>query len=130
MNAKNLVEPFKGDTFPKKTYTFNVTKCDKTFDLLVKDDLMIVPPGAKIPHLKERKKRSFFKYHNFMGHKTSQCFSFRDLVQNKIKKGRIKFGDKSKTQMKIDIDPLQVVEAHYVEPSSSNMVAVMGNHAR
>ena len=58
-NGKNLVEPDKGDRFPKRTYTFDVTKCDEIFDLLVKDGQMIVPFGAKIPPLEQRKKRVF-----------------------------------------------------------------------
>lgn len=49
--GKNPVEPEKSDRFPKKTYTFDITKCDKIFDLLVKDSQMIVPPGAKISPL-------------------------------------------------------------------------------
>ena len=28
-NGKNPIEPEKNDKFPKKTYTFDVTKCDK-----------------------------------------------------------------------------------------------------
>ncbi|XP_050878475.1 uncharacterized protein LOC127082280 [Lathyrus oleraceus] len=50
-NGKNPIEPGKSDKFPKKTYTFDVTKCDEIFDLLVKDGQMIVPPGAKVPPL-------------------------------------------------------------------------------
>ncbi|XP_050916500.1 uncharacterized protein LOC127131631 [Lathyrus oleraceus] len=46
-NEKNPIEPEKNVRFPKKTYTFDVIKCDKFFDLLVKDGQMIVPPGAK-----------------------------------------------------------------------------------
>ena len=83
---------------------------------------MIVPAGAKLPPLEQRKKRGFCKYHNFLGHKTSQCFLFRDLVQNAIQEGRLKFGEKSKNQMKIDADPLQVAEANYTEPTEVNMV--------
>lgn len=105
-NGKNPVEPEKSDAFHKKTYTFNVTKCDKILNLLVKDDQMIVPPGAKIPPLEKRKKRGFYKYHNFLDHKTSQCFLFRDLVQKAIRDVRLKFGDRSKSQMRIDSDPL------------------------
>lgn len=104
---KNPVESDRGDKFPKKTYTFDVTKCDEIFDLLVKDGQMIVPPGAKVPPLEQRKKRGFCKYHNFIGHKTSQCFLFRDLVQKAIVDGRLKFGEKTKAQMRIDSDPLQ-----------------------
>jgi hypothetical protein len=83
-NGRNPVEPEKNHRFPKKTYTFDVTKCDEIFDLLVKYGQMIVPPGAKVPPLEQRKKQGFCKYHSFLGHKTSQCFLFRDLVQNAI----------------------------------------------
>ena len=85
---------------------------------------MIVPPGAKMPPLDQRKKRGFCKYHNFLGHKTSQCFLFRDLVQGAIKDERLKFADKP--PMKIDTNPLQA-DANYVEPSSINMVEVSAN---
>lgn len=60
-NGENIVEPEKKDKFPKKTYTFDVTKCDKFFDLLFKDGQMIVPSGAKIPPLEQRKKIGFCK---------------------------------------------------------------------
>ncbi|XP_050909275.1 uncharacterized protein LOC127123057 [Lathyrus oleraceus] len=50
-NGKNPIEPEKNDKFPMKTYTFNVTKCDEIFDLLVKDGQMIMPSGAKMPPL-------------------------------------------------------------------------------
>lgn len=58
-----------------------------------------------------------------MGHKTSQCFLFRDLVNNASKEGRIKFANKGETQIKIDSDPLQI-EANYTEPIEINMVEV------
>ena len=94
-DGKNPIESEKNnDIFPKKTYSFNVTKCDEMFDLLVKDGQMIVPPGAKMPPLEHRKKRGFCKYHNFLGHKTSQYFLFRDLVRGAIKEGRLKFADR------------------------------------
>ncbi|XP_050888874.1 uncharacterized protein LOC127094047 [Lathyrus oleraceus] len=105
-NGKNPIEPENNDKFPKKTYTFDVTKYDEIFDLLVKDGQMIVPSGAKVPPLEQRKKIRFCKYHSFLGHKTSQCFLFRDLVQNAIQEGRLKFGDKPRSQMKIDSNPL------------------------
>ena len=83
-----------------------MTKCDEIFDFLVKDGQLIVPPGAKTPPLEQQKKPGFCKYQNVLGHKTSQCFLFRDLVQNAIKDGRLKSDDKGKSQMKIDSDPL------------------------
>ncbi|XP_050878325.1 uncharacterized protein LOC127082144 [Lathyrus oleraceus] len=79
-NGKNPIEPEKNDKLPKKTYTFDVTKCDEIFNL--------------------------------------------DLVQNSIQEGRLKFGDKSRSQMKIDSDPLQVADAHYTELEEVNLVEV------
>ncbi|XP_050890946.1 uncharacterized protein LOC127096419 [Lathyrus oleraceus] len=121
-NGRNPVEIEKNDRFPKKTYTFDVTKCDEIFDLLVKYGQMIVPPNTKIPPLEQQKKRGFCKYHNFLGHKTSQCFLFRDLIQNAIKDGRLKFADRGKNQMKVDADPLNVVDTNYAEPVEINMI--------
>lgn len=34
-NGKNPAEPKENDKIPKKTYTFDMTKCDEIFDLLV-----------------------------------------------------------------------------------------------
>src|SRR4051812_12841144 len=85
---------------------------------------MIVPPNSKIPLLEQRKKRGFCKYQGFLGHKTSQCFLFRDLIQNAIKDGRLKFADKGKNNMKVNADPLNVADTNYVEPVDINMVDV------
>lgn len=60
-----------------------------------------------------------------MGHETSQCFLFRDLVKNSLNYGRLKFAGKSKAPMKIDSDLLQVGEARYVEPVEINMVEII-----
>src|ERR1044072_6373899 len=113
-NSKNPPENNKNNRFVTKTYTFDVTKCDEIFDLLVADGQIIVPKGLKIPPLDIRKKNDFCKYHNFLGYKSSQCVLFRDLVQDAIKEGRLKFCDKQKPPIKIDSDPLQVEEANLV----------------
>ncbi|XP_050909779.1 uncharacterized protein LOC127123621 [Lathyrus oleraceus] len=47
--GKNPVE--HNQKFPSKTYTFDVSKCEEIFDLLVKDGKMAVPLGTKIPPL-------------------------------------------------------------------------------
>ncbi|XP_050875734.1 uncharacterized protein LOC127079396 [Lathyrus oleraceus] len=124
LNGRNPVETEKNDRFPKNTYTFDVTKCDKIFDLLIKYGQMIVPPNTKIPPLEQRKKRGFCKYHNFLGHKTSQCFLFRDLIHNPIKDGRPKFADNGKNQMKVDAYPLNIADTNYVEPVEINMIDI------
>ncbi|XP_050877009.1 uncharacterized protein LOC127080750 [Lathyrus oleraceus] len=97
IRKKNPVETEKNDRFPKKTYTFDVTKCDEIFDLLVKDGQMIVPPNTKIP---------------------------LDLIQNAIKDDRLKFADKGKNQMKVDVDPLNIADTNYAEPVKINMIDI------
>src|SRR3954468_16216376 len=123
-NGRNPVDNDKNDRFLKKTYTFDITKCDEIFDLLVKDGQMILPPNSKIPPLEQRKKRGFCKYHGFLGHKTSQCFLFRDLIQNALKDGRLKFTDKAKSHMKVDTNPLNIADTNLCEPCDINMVEV------
>lgn len=51
-NGKNPMETGKNEKFVTKTYTLDVSKCDKIFDLLVKDGQIIVPRGLKDPPVK------------------------------------------------------------------------------
>ncbi|XP_058732818.1 uncharacterized protein LOC131604393 [Vicia villosa] len=105
--------------FPAKTYTFDISKCEEIFDVLVKDGQILVPPNAKLPPLEQRHKRGFCKYHNYLGHSTSQCFLFRDLVQKSLQEGRLKFAAR---RMKIDADPLKQEEALFADIVDINMV--------
>jgi hypothetical protein len=45
-NGKNPEEP-KNDKYPPKTYTFDVSKCEEIFDLLVADGIILVPKNMK-----------------------------------------------------------------------------------
>ena len=92
-DRNNPIEPSK-ERYVPKTYTLYVTKCDEIYDLLVVDGQVVVPKDLKIPPLEQRQKRGFYKYHNYLGHKTSRCSLFRDLVQKGLIEGRLKFGDK------------------------------------
>jgi hypothetical protein len=78
------------------------------FDFLVTNGQIVVPKGVKVPQIDLRKKIGYCKYHNFLGHRTSQCVLLRDLVQKALNEGRLKFGEKPKA-MKVDVDPLQVL---------------------
>lgn len=83
-NGKNPIKP-KNKKFIARTYTFDIIKCDKIFDLLVADGRIVVPKGDKVPPLEQIKKKYFCKFHNFLGHKTSQYVLFKDLVQNSLR---------------------------------------------
>ena len=65
-DGRNPIEA-KNDKYVPKTYTFDVTKCDEIFDLLVTGGQVVVPDRLKIPPLEQRKKRGLCKYHNFLG---------------------------------------------------------------
>lgn len=57
-NGKNPAEP-KNKKLVARTYTYDVTKCDKIFDLLVVDGKIVVPKVEKVPPLEQRKKKRF-----------------------------------------------------------------------
>ena len=99
-----------------------MTQCDEIFDLLVVDGQVVVPNGLKIPPLEQCKKRGFCKYHNFLGHNTSHCVLFRDFNQKALNEGRLKFGEKTKPQMQVNVNLLKVVNAMYTEVEDCNMV--------
>ncbi|KAI5442953.1 hypothetical protein KIW84_011839 [Lathyrus oleraceus] len=46
----------------------------------------------------------------------------RDLIQNAIKDGRLKFADNGKNQMEVDPDPLNIADTNYAEPVEINMI--------
>lgn len=81
-----------------------MTKCGEIFNPLVVDGQIIVPKGLKTHPLEQRKKIGIFKFHNFLGYKTSHCVLFRDLDQGALNEGRLKFADKGKSPMQVDLD--------------------------
>lgn len=68
-----------------------------------------------MPSLDQRKKRGFCKYHKFLGYYTYQCVLFRDLVQNSLKDGRLKFGDKPKAIVQVESDLVLAKDENFVE---------------
>jgi hypothetical protein len=74
-DENNHVET-SNERYVPKTYTFDVTKYDEIYDLLVADGKVVAPKDVKIPTLEQRQKRGFCKYHNFLGQHLSM-FSFQ-----------------------------------------------------
>ena len=65
-NGKNPVETEKNGKSITKTYTFDITKFDEIFDLLVADGKIVVPQGLKITHLNKRRKEDFVNFIIFL----------------------------------------------------------------
>jgi len=122
-NGKNP-EELKNDKYPNQTHTFDVTKYEEIFEILVADGIILVPKNLKVPPVQQRKKRGFCKFHGFLGHNLSRCTRFRDSVQKDLDEGRLKFGDKAKQPMQVDADLLKTTDSMYAEVVGINMVDI------
>ena len=91
--------------FPNSKNSFDVTKADKIFDVLLKDKKFSLSDNHKIPSFEKRKGKRYSKFHNAFGHWTDSCLRFRDMVQKAIDKRSLKFEDKP---MQVDIDPFHI----------------------
>jgi hypothetical protein len=83
-----------------------------------------VPNGLKLPPLTRRQKRGYCKFHGNFGHNTSRCVVFRDSVQKVLDEGKLKFGDRPKQPMQVDVDPLKKAYSMYLEIAGLNMVEI------
>ena len=76
-------------------FTFDVSKCDRIFDELLR--LGHLKVTHVIPLLEELKRRAYCKFHNSSSHATNDCNVFRRQVQSAINEGQLTF-----LEMKID----------------------------
>ena len=89
-------------------YNFEVSKTKQIFDFLLKEDFIKLPPDHKIPSKEELKGKDYCKYHNSFNHSTNTCWVFRNVVQDRINKGTLKFPEK-KDAMLIEENPFPPV---------------------
>ncbi|OMO99378.1 reverse transcriptase [Corchorus capsularis] len=85
------------------------------FDYLYKSGMVKLPPGHNIPYLEIIKGKEYCKYHDSWRHSTNSCTVFRNIVQEKIERGILKFPEPSKKDMGVDKNPF---------PATVNMVAI------
>ena len=91
-------------------YTFDVSKCDRIFDMLLQNKLIRVRGGHVIPPPEELGRRAYCKWHNSFSHATNDCNMFRRQVQSAINEGRLTFTEGSKMKLDSDPFPINVVE--------------------
>ena len=78
-------------------YTFEVAKTEEIFYFLMKEKFITFPKDHQIPNKEELRGKAYCKYHNSWNHTTNACWGFRNVIQDKINKGILKFFEKKKT---------------------------------
>jgi hypothetical protein len=97
----------------KVKFTFNITKCDKIFDELLKHGNIKL--SHVIPPVEQLKGRVYCKWHGSFLHNTNDCVVFRRQIQSAINEGRLRF----QKEVKIDRPPVPVTT---LEPTSKKAI--------
>ncbi|XP_016173213.1 uncharacterized protein LOC107615681 [Arachis ipaensis] len=57
----------------RKKYSFDISKSDKIFDVLLKDKQLILPEGRTLLSVKDLKGKPYCKFHQATSHSTNSC---------------------------------------------------------
>ena len=80
-----------------------MTKIEEIFDFLPKEKFITFPQDHQLPNKEELEGKVYCKYHNSWNHGTNSCLNFRNIIQDRINKGILKFL-KKKWAMVVDED--------------------------
>jgi hypothetical protein len=106
------LQPVQKNRQEEVKFTFNVAKCDKIFDELVKSCNIKVT--RTIPPLNEIKGRAYCKWHNSFSNATNDRNDFRRHIQSTINEDRLSF-----QEMQVDTQPFPV---NVIEPANKNVL--------
>ena len=81
------LKPIQKNRQEEARFTFDVSKCDRIFDELLRDGNIKL--SHAIPPLEELKRRVYCKWHNSFSHATNDCNIFRRQIQSAINEGRL-----------------------------------------
>src|SRR6266498_5121750 len=94
----DALKPIRKNREDEMTFSFDVAKCDRIFDAMLKDKHIRI--SHTLPLFEELKRCAYCKYHNSFSHATNDCNVFRQQIQSAINDGRLSFAD-----MQIDKKP-------------------------
>jgi hypothetical protein len=83
-------------------FTFDVSRCDKLFHILLKGGVIKLSEGHVVPSVEQLGWRKYYKWHYSNSHTANECIYFRWHVQSALNDGRLTLGDGG--QMKLDVD--------------------------
>ena len=81
-----------------------MAKTNEIFDFQLKEKFITFPQDYQLPNKDELRGKAYCKYHYSWNHNTNSCWSFKNIIQDSINKGILKF-PKKKEVMVIDDDP-------------------------
>jgi hypothetical protein len=119
--ACSSLQPVQKNRQEEVKFNFNVAKCDKIFDELLKSG------NNKITHtiqpLNELKRRAYCKRHNSFSHATNDCIVFHRHVQSAINEGQLSFHEMQIDRKPFPINILYLKEKKVlVQPDVANKV--------
>lgn len=86
--------------------TFDIIRTSEVFNFLLENDFLTLPNDHIFPIKEGMKGKDYFKYHHAWIHPTKACCTFKNVIQDKIKKGII---EPPKEAMIVDKNPFPVV---------------------
>ena len=102
----------------RKAYTFDLTLVDQIFYALYTKKLIQLDNGHKMTKAEDLKGKEFCKWHNSCRHLTNNCVVFRNVIQESIDKGILKFANKP---IGVDTNPFPEVSSNMVTPNLSKL---------
>jgi hypothetical protein len=109
-------------------FTFDVSKCDRFFDELLK--LGNIKISHTMPPLDEIKRRAYCKFHNSYSHATNDCNVFRRQIQSTINEGRLMLHEMQVDKYPFPINTMELqqpkvlVRPHQAEATKGKNVMV------
>jgi hypothetical protein len=94
-------------------YAFDVSKCDRLFDLLLQGGVIWLTEGHVIPSADILVKKTYCKWHDSYTHTTNKCNYFRRQVQSVINDRRLTLGGGGKMKLDMNSFPVSMVELEH-----------------
>jgi hypothetical protein len=91
----------------ERRYTFDISKCDCLFDLLLRGEVIRLTEAHVIPNADILAKKTYCSWHDSYTRTTNECNYFWRHVQSAINDGRLTLGDEGK--MKLNTDPFPII---------------------
>ena len=85
-----------------------MTNTKEIFDFLLKGKFITFSHDNQLPSKDELRGKMYYKFQTSWNHNTNYCWSFRNIIQDRINKGILKFPEK-KEAMVIDEDPFSPI---------------------